>query len=58
MTKKLVYMLENSGLFDEITCLEENDFCDDFIELKFLSNLEDEYQSLEDSYVDFSDVKY
>ena len=58
MTKKLVYMLENSGLFDEITCLEEDDFCNDFIELKFLSNPEDGYPNLEDSYVDFSDVKY
>jgi len=58
MKRKFADILENSGLFDEITCLEEDDFCDDFVELKFLSNLEDEYQSLEDFYVDFSDVKY
>jgi len=43
MTKKLVDMLENSDLFDEITCLEGNDFCNGFVELKSLSNLEDEY---------------
>ncbi|WP_164930763.1 hypothetical protein [Aquifex aeolicus] len=54
MSKKVIEFLENYELLKGYTCLEESDFC-----YEFKVNLKDllEEAGIEDSYVDFLDVK-
>lgn len=54
MGKKVVKFLENLEVFEEFTCLEESDYCDE-VQINFEDVFEEE--GIEDSYVDFSDVK-
>jgi len=54
MSKKVLEILENYDILEGYTCLEEDDFCGEFI---IKVNNTSEETNMEDSYVDFLDVK-
>ncbi|NPB08142.1 MAG: hypothetical protein GXN96_04345 [Aquificae bacterium] len=54
MSEKILFILENSSLLEELICLEEADFSD---ETMYRPVLDAEGGTREDSFVNFSDVK-